>query len=84
LDTFILKPASTDAGLAQIFFIEMMFTTMFISVILHTKYGKTAPTEDAMIGTITVALTLYGLIGMVGASDGGCFNPTIGLTVTTF
>ena len=37
-----------------------------------------------MLGALTVAITLNGLIGMVGADTGGCFNPTIGLTVDTF
>jgi hypothetical protein len=57
---------------------------IFISVILHTKYSKVAPTNDPMLGALTVAMTLLGMIGMVGADSGGCFNPTIGLTVDTF
>ena len=66
------------------YIIEAIFTILFVGVIVHTKYAKTAPTNDAFIGTITIVLTLLALIGMVGSDSGGCFNPTIGLTVSTF
>lgn len=33
---------------------------------------------------MTVALTLYALASMEGSDSGGCFNPTIGMTVSTF
>lgn len=36
-----------------------------------------------MLLTITIAITLITIAGMVGADSGGCFNPTIGLTETT-
>ena len=68
----------------HVYLIEMFFTILFVGVILHTKYGKTAPTSDGVIGTLTVVMTLYGLISMVGSDSGGCFNPTIGITVSTF
>ena len=61
-----------------------MFPILFVGVICSTKYTKIASTSDGFIGTITVVLTLYALIGMVGSDSGGCFNPTIGITVSTF
>jgi len=60
-----------------------MFTTIFISVIVHTKYAVTTSTKDGVLGTLAIAITLGTIAGMVGASSGGCFNPTIGLTETT-
>lgn len=62
----------------------MIFTILFVGVILHTKYKKTAPTDDGFVAMMTVSLTLWALIGMVGGDFGGCFNPTIGITVVTF
>jgi glycerol uptake facilitator-like aquaporin len=67
-----------------VFFEEMMFSTLFISVILSTKYDRTSTSKDAVLATLTVAITLNGLVGMSGAEEGGCFNPTIGFTVPTF
>ena len=60
-----------------------MFTAIFISVIVHTKYPVTTSTKDGVLGTLAIAITLATVAGMVGASSGGCFNPTIGLTETT-
>ena len=57
---------------------------LFVGVIIHTKYAKTAPTTDGFIGTMTVILTLYVLIDMDASDSGACFNPTIGITVSTF
>jgi glycerol uptake facilitator-like aquaporin len=68
----------------HVYLIEMFFTILFVSVILHTKYSKTSPTNDGVIGTLTVVFSLLGLIKMVGSDSGGCFNPTIGITVSTF
>jgi len=62
----------------------MIFTILFVGVILHTKYSKIAPTSDGFIGTITVLLTLYVLIAADGSDSGACFNPTIGITLSTF
>lgn len=60
-----------------------MFTCIFISVILHTKYPITTSTLDGALGAFAIAITLATVAGTVGASSGGCFNPTIGLTETT-
>jgi glycerol uptake facilitator-like aquaporin len=60
-----------------------MFTSIFISVILHTKYPITTSTNDGVLGALAIAITLATVAGTVGASSGGCFNPTIGLTETT-
>lgn len=83
-DTFILKPEDSQLPLWHVYIIEAIFTILFVGVIVHTKYAKTAPTNDSFVGAITVVLTLLALIGMVGSDSGGCFNPTIGLTVSTF
>jgi len=83
-DTFVLHPSDGTVPLWHVYFQETIFTILFISVIIHTKYGKTTPAEDGMVGAATVAITLYALASMEGADSGGCFNPTIGLTVSTF
>ena len=68
----------------HVYIIEAIFTIIFVGSILNTKYGKIAPTDDGMLGAATVGFTLFALISMVGSDSGGCFNPTIGLTVSTF
>ena len=57
-------------------------TVIFISVILHCKYGKTAVTKDIMLIILTISITLTVCAGLMGADSGGCFNPTVGLTET--
>jgi glycerol uptake facilitator-like aquaporin len=83
-NTFILKPADDTMPLAHVFFEEMMFSTLFIAVILSTKYDRTSTSGDGVLATLTVAITLNGLVGMTGAEEGAAFNPTIGFTVPTF
>lgn len=81
---FILKPRTDQIPLYHVFFEELMFTAIFISVILSTKYDRTSTSKDAVLATLTVAITLNALVGMVGSEEGGCFNPTIGFTAPTF
>lgn len=81
---FVLKPRDDKLPLFHVFFEEFMFSTIFIGVILHTKYSKIAATKDGMLGALTVAITLYAMASMVGADSGGCFNPTIGVSETTY
>ena len=60
-----------------------MFTAIFISVIVHTKYPVTTSTKDGILACLAIAISLMTVAGMIGANTGGCFNPTIGLTETT-
>jgi glycerol uptake facilitator-like aquaporin len=67
----------------HVFLEETVFTWIFITVICHTKYEKTLSTTDGFLGALVVAITLFCIASMIGAEDGGCFNPTIGLTEST-
>ena len=44
---------------------------------------RTAPTGDGVAGALAVALTLLACI-RTGGKLGVCFNPAVGLSVTTF
>jgi hypothetical protein len=41
-----------------------MFSFLFIGVILHCKYNNVASTRDGVLASLTIALTLYGLVSM--------------------
>ena len=44
---------------------------------------RTSPTGDGVAGALAIALTLLACI-RTGGKLGGCFNPAVGLSVTTF
>ena len=67
----------------QVFFTEMIGTFIFVSVILNIKY-QNGSKKDAVLNAMTVALTLFGMIQMIGHITGGCLNPAIGLVQTEF
>lgn len=59
---------------------EAMFTFLWISVILHTKYNNVSSSNDGVLNCLTIAFTLYGLVSMIADQTGACLNPTIGIT----
>jgi len=84
-DTLVeLKPSrgGVYTDLYHVYLEEALFTFLFISVIIHTKYENVAPSKDGVLNTLTIALTLFGLVCMASADTGACFNPTIGITFT--
>jgi aquaporin Z len=63
---------------------ESILTAVFVSVILMVKGGKTtSPTADGIAGPLAIVLTLLAC-ARTGGKLGGCFNPAVGLVVTTF
>lgn len=61
---------------------EAVGTAIFISVIMAIKYYTQS--NESILGAFTVALTLYGIIMLVGAKTGGCLNPAVGLVQSVF
>jgi len=59
---------------------EVLCTFIFVSVILMVKGKQTAPTQDGIVGALTVCLTLFGLI-MAGGKLGACYNPAVGVAL---
>ena len=64
----------------EVFLNEVLCTFVFVSVILMVKGKNTAPTSDGVVGALTVALTLLGLI-MAGGKLGACYNPAVGVSL---
>ena len=60
---------------------EMIFTGLFVSVILAVKFKLTL---DGLWGPFAVALTLYGMISTMANRTGGCFNPAVGLVQSLY
>ena len=60
---------------------EVLCTFLFVTVILVVKGKETNLTSDGVVGALTVALTLFGLI-MAGGKFGAAYNPAVGLSVT--
>jgi len=68
---------------SQVIVNEAILTAVFVSVILMVKGGKTTPTTDGVAGPLAIVLTLLACI-QTGGKLGGCFNPAVGLAVSTF
>lgn len=83
-DIFMLRPGNQGDSSFYIFFIEAFYTAIFITLILHLKYMKVAPSSDSILGCICVAITLYCLIGLCGDVSKACFNPAVGISVPFF
>ena len=58
-----------------------MCTFIFVAVILQVKGKDTKPTSDGMLGAITVAFTLAGMI-QVAMRLGPVFNPAVAIAFT--
>ena len=68
----------------QVLINETILTAIFVSVILMVKGGKTtSPSLDGIAGPMAICLTLLACI-RTGGKLGGCFNPAVGLSVSTF
>jgi glycerol uptake facilitator-like aquaporin len=83
-NTYILKPGHIDNYVSYVMFVEMVFTTLFLSSIMHIKYLEISINEDPILGLLTVAICLYGVIGMCGRISDACLNPTLGFAAVTF
>jgi glycerol uptake facilitator-like aquaporin len=57
-----------------IFWVELLCTTLFVSLILSVKFH-----DAAKDGALAVAITLFGMIHLSGPISGGCLNPAVGL-----
>ena len=62
----------------QVFFVEMIGTAFFVSVIMVVKYHT--PIKNEPLGGITVAMTLYGMIMVTSKVSGGCLNPAVAVS----
>ncbi len=60
---------------------EMIFTALFVSVILAIKFKLTL---DGLWGPFAVSLTLYGMISTMANRTGGCFNPAVGFVQSLY
>jgi glycerol uptake facilitator-like aquaporin len=60
---------------------EMIFTALFVSVILAIKFKFNL---DNLWGPFAVALTLYGMICTMANRTGGCFNPAVGVVQSLY
>jgi len=67
---------------AQIFFVEVLATFIFISVILSVKYHFGS--SELILNGVCIGMTLFGMITISGAISGGCLNPAIGLIQPLF
>jgi len=67
---------------AQIFAREMIATFIFVTVILCIK--KYSPSPDGLVNCGAIAMTLYGMIKMIGGLTGGCMNPAVAITQEIF
>jgi glycerol uptake facilitator-like aquaporin len=68
----------------NVFQIEAFCTCIFVLTILLVKTQRTSPTKHGLLGAFTVATTLLTMIILAGPRTGGCFNPAVGVALTTF
>lgn len=81
---YSLKPMHPGDSAFYIFLVEMSFTSLFMIMIMHVKYDKIAVMKDGMLKNLTVVLSLYAIIGMIGKISEAGLNPTLGFTAITF
>jgi len=60
---------------------EMIFTALYVSVILTINYKLTL---DGVWGPFAISLTLYGMISTMANRTGGCFNPAVGFVQSLY
>lgn len=61
----------------QVFWIEFIATTIFVSVILSVKY--TNGSDEHCLNAAMIAATLLAMILYSGRISGACLNPAVGL-----
>lgn len=81
---WILAPPNLDHSFIFVFFVEMIFTFIFVSSIIHVKYSKITSTKDGMLASLLIALSLFGCIAMSNRMTSACLNPIVGFTATIF
>ena len=60
----------------EIFLVEFVCTTLFVSLIMTIKYHT--PSNEGILGAASVATTLFGMINLSGGITGACLNPAVG------
>lgn len=81
---FVLKPVHDSDGIFYVMLIEMFYTGIFMSIVMHVKYAKICLVETGMLKNLTVVIGLYGLICSVDKITEACFNPAFGLCAILF
>ena len=84
MDQLILKPGDDNDSILWVFWVEFLFTTIFMTIIFHTKYTKLTVTYDTAIKNLIVVLSLFGIMGCIGDKTGACLNPSIGLPAVIY
>ena len=66
------------------FFFQAFGTFLFMFVILSIKDKVTSPTQDGVLGALTVALSLFAMINLSALQGGAAYNPAVALAQLTF
>ncbi|CDW84764.1 mip family channel protein [Stylonychia lemnae] len=77
-------PDNQNQEIYYVFLTEMFFSWIFMTVYLHAKTSKIAPSTDPGLRAITMMVVQYVNSGMIMPVTGGCLNPTIGFCAVTF
>ena len=59
--------------------LEMLFTFMFVSCVLHNVFSKLSIQSDTVLAVTSVCVSLYFYIRCSAPITGGCLNPAVGL-----
>ena len=71
-----------DAYWVFVIIMEMVATFVFVTLILNLK--KINGSDNDILNAFSIALTLYGMLAMIGAMTGGCLNPAVGLAQVSY
>jgi glycerol uptake facilitator-like aquaporin len=70
---------SPGRTVGETFGIEMFFTFMLVSFILHSVFSKLSIQSDTVLAVSSVCVSLYFNIRCSAAITGACLNPAVGL-----
>lgn len=84
-DIAVVKPADPDnTSPLKVFIIELFFTFVLMTCILHNIYPRLSIQSDMVLAVIAVTASIYFCANCAAVATGGVFNPVVGVVNLTF
>jgi glycerol uptake facilitator-like aquaporin len=63
-NVWVLKPGHRDSAYSvfDVLLVEMYFTTLFMTAVMHVKYSKISSTGDGVLAPLAIIIALYSII----------------------